>query len=84
MTAKQGKRGPACNCGSLAVIDERRHAEFCVRRLWTERNDLATERDALRDAARKVIMAALAGPVRRRHLDPLVDALAVEVEHDVR
>lgn len=41
--------GPACDCGSTAVINERRHAIFCRRRLWIERNAARTERDYLRD-----------------------------------
>jgi hypothetical protein len=32
-------KGPPCDCFSGSVIDEKRHAAWCSRRLWTERND---------------------------------------------
>jgi hypothetical protein len=52
--------GPACDCGSTAVIDANRHDWRCARRLWIERGDARTELrgavearallDAIRDA----------------------------------
>lgn len=43
-------KGPACDCGSTAVIDANRHAWDCKRRLWVERNDARIEH---RGAVRK-------------------------------
>lgn len=43
----EADKGPRCDCFSGSVIDERRHAPWCPRRLWTERNDA---RDQLRGA----------------------------------
>lgn len=33
------KDTPPCTCGSLAAINEKRHAPDCKRRLWVERQD---------------------------------------------
>jgi hypothetical protein len=43
--------GPACDCGSTAVIDANRHDWRCARRLWIERGDARTE---LRGAVRRI------------------------------
>lgn len=54
--------GPACTCGSHAVIDTTRHAEDCHRRQWREAID---DRDALLKAIEEVVVRTSAA---RTHL----------------
>lgn len=56
----ENSKGPACDCGSPAVIDANRHTWWCKRRLWVERNEAREQLRgavAARDALAKLVKA---------------------------